>query len=103
MKFKGNGFNMWDVWYVNVEGTVHAFHLKSQPGKWNVGHLKTKDLLHFEKCEDVLHPLDEEKYPDDCLGKYTGCAYYNEKDKKIYLYYTMRNKNASEKIGLAIS
>lgn len=103
MKYKGIDFDMWDAWYMNANSEIHGFHLKLQPEEWSVGHIKTKDLLHFEKCNDVLFPRDEEKYPDDCLGKYTGCAYYNEKDKKAYLFYTMRNKNASEKIGLAIS
>lgn len=102
MKYKGSYFNMWDAWYMNVNDTIHAFHLKSHPGEnWNVGHVYTKDLLHFKKMRDVLETLPEEKYPDDCLGKYTGCAI--EKDGTYYLYYTMRDRVGSEKIGLAIS
>jgi len=102
MKYKGTYFDMWDTWYLNVDDTVHGFHLKSHSGEnWNVGHIYTKDLLHFNKMRDVLETLPEEKYPDDCLGKYTGCAI--EKDGKYYLYYTMRDANKSEKIGLAIS
>ena len=50
---------------------------------------------------DVLETLPEEKYPDDCLGKFTGCTV--EKDGKYYLFYTMRDRYRSEKIGLAIS
>ncbi len=102
MKYKGTYFDMWDTWYLNVNDTVHGFHLKAHSGEnWNVGHVYTKDLLHFYKMRDVLETLPEDMYPDDCLGKYTGCAV--EKDGKYYLYYTMRDINKSEKIGLAIS
>lgn len=102
MKYKGTYFNMWDTWYLNVNDTVHGFHLKAHSGEnWNVGHIYTEDLLHFKKMRDVLEALPEEKYPDDCLGKYTGCAV--EKDGIYYLYYTMRDRVSSEKIGLAIS
>lgn len=101
MKYKGIGFNMWDAWYLNVNNTIHAFYLKEQTGNWNVGHIYTEDLLHFNKMSDVLEPLPEDKYPDDCLGKYTGCAI--QKDDTYYLYYTMRDKVCSEKIGLATS
>ncbi len=103
MKYKGNDYNMWDAWYMNVKGRVHGFHLKAQDSLWNVGHVVTDDLLHFTKCEDILKPLDEKTHPDDCLGKYTGCAYYDEKSGRAYVYYTMRDKNCSEKIGVAIS
>lgn len=102
MKYKGTYFNMWDAWYVNDNDTVHAFHLKEHAGEnWNVGHIYTKDLLHFKPMRDILETLPEEKYPDDCLGKFTGCAVM--KDGVCYLYYTMRDKNRSEKIGLATS
>jgi len=102
MKYKGTYFNMWDAWYLNVDDTIHSFHLKSHPGEnWNVGHVCTKDLLHFTKLRDVLETLPEEKYPDDCLGKFTGCAV--EKDGIYYLFYTMRDRFRSEKIGLATS
>ena len=102
MKYKGSYFNMWDAWYLNHGETVHAFHLKSHAGdNWNVGHVYTKDLLHFHKMRDVLETLPEEQYPDDCLGKFTGCAV--EKDGTYYLFYTMRDRFRSEKIGLALS
>ncbi len=100
MKYKGKDFNMWDAWYLNVGEVVHAFHLKSQPGEWNVGHVYTRDLLHFNKCEDILKPLGD-KNPQDCLGKFTGCAYTDRKTGRHYVYYTMRNKIGSEKIGAA--
>lgn len=102
MKYKGTYFDMTDTWYLNVGGSVHGFHLKMHDGDdWNVGHICTDDLLHFHKLTDILNPLPEEEYPDDCLGKYTGCAI--EKDGVYYLYYTMRDRVCSEKIGLAIS
>ena len=81
MKFKGQGYEMWDAWYLPDNEGVHVFHLKNQPTPWNVGHLYTNDLLHFEKKEDILQPLNEKDYPDDCLGKFTGCAYYDTKKK----------------------
>lgn len=102
MKYKGSYFEMWDAWYLNLNDTVHAFHLKNHAGEnWNVGHLRTQDLLHFQPLRDVLETLPEEQYPDDCLGKFTGCAV--EKDGICYLYYTMRDSVRSEKIGLATS
>lgn len=102
MRYKGSYYNISDTWYLNVNNTVHAFHLKLHDGEnWNIGHIKTNDLLHFKRMRDVLETLPEEQYPDDCLGKFTGCAV--EKDGLYYLYYTMRDKYRSEKIGLAIS
>ena len=102
MKYKGTYFDMWDTWYLNDDGRIHGFHLKSHPGQdWNVGHICTDDLLHFKKMRDVLEALPEEQYPDDCLGKFTGCAV--KKGGKYYLFYTMRDRYRSEKIGLAVS
>lgn len=50
MKYKGTYFNMADAWYLNNNNTIHVFHLKSHSGEnWNVGHLYTDDLLHFNK------------------------------------------------------
>lgn len=109
MKYKGKDFNMWDAWFLNVDGRVHAFHLKGSEDlkkvgtKWSLGHLYTDDLLHFHVCGDVLPPLDEETYPEDCLGKFTGCAVTNPKTGEHYIYYTMRNRAESEKIGLAVT
>ena len=102
MKYKGSYFDMWDAWYLNDNGRVYGFHLKSHPGEnWNVGYVYTDDLLHFKKLRDVLETLPEEQYPEDCLGKFTGCAV--KKDGQYYLFYTMRDRYRSEKIGLAIS
>lgn len=103
MKYKGDTFQMWDTWFMNVHGTVHGFHLKALGYEGSIGHVVTRDLLHFTREEDVLPPLSAETHPDDCLGKYTGCAYYNEEDTTAYVYYTMRNSFGSEKIGLATS
>lgn len=104
MKYKGTYFDMWDAWYMKANGKIHGFHLKSHPGdNWNVGHVVTDDLLHFKTCRDILTPFSEETHPDDCKGKYTGSAYYDEKSGTAYVYYTMRDGNASEKIGLATS
>ena len=103
MKYKGQSFDMWDTWYMNVHGTVHAFHLKAQPGTWDIGHIVTDDLLHFRPCPAILPPLSEETHPNDCLGKFTGCAYYDDTTDKAYVYYTMRRSCGGESIGVAIS
>ena len=103
MKYIPYDYKMWDAWFMNANGRVHAFHLKKQSGEWNIGHAVTDDLLHFTKCEDILKPLPEETHPDDCLGKFTGCAWYESNEKKAYVYYTMRARDGSEKTGLATS
>lgn len=102
MKYKGTYFDMADTWYLNVGESVHGFHLKWNLGdNYNVGHVQTSDMLHFHTLPDILDPLPEEEYPDDCRGKFTGCAI--EKDGTYYVYYTMRDRVCSEKIGLATS
>ncbi|MBE7030462.1 MAG: hypothetical protein E7409_03420 [Ruminococcaceae bacterium] len=109
MKYKGKDFNMWDAWFLNVDGRVHALHLKGNEDltkigtKWSLGHVYTDDLLHFQRCEDVLPPLDETRFPEDCQGKFTGCAITEQESGEHYIYYTMRNKIESEKIGLAVT
>ncbi len=104
MKYSGNDtWIMGDMWSLVVDDTLHGFHLKWGLGEdASVGHIYSDDLLHYTACEDILHPLSKEAYPDDCLMKWTGCC-MNGKDGLHYIYYTMRNENGDEKIGVSIS
>ena len=46
MKYRGNQTNMWDAWFLNVEGCIHAFHLQ----------LPRKECtLPPEECQAVSH------------------------------------------------
>ena len=37
MKYKGTYYEMWDAWFMNVNGTIHGFYLKSLSGEdWNL-------------------------------------------------------------------
>ena len=102
MRYKGRDYNLWDTWYLNDAGVVHGFHLKLD-GNDAVGHIVSTDLLHWKYCGDLLPKLDESQYPEDCLQKYTGCAFTNPADGVHYIYYTMRDRFTSEKIGLVRS
>lgn len=103
MKYKGkDDWILGDTWGLVADGKFHGIHIKWSNQETPLGHIVSSDLLHYEFVDDVFHPLPEDKYPQDCLMKYTGCA-ITGKDKKHYIYYTMRNKNADEKIAVAFS
>ncbi len=103
MKFKSDGnWTMGDMWGLVTDDVFHGIHIKWSDTETPLGHICSSDLLHYTALDDVLHPLPEDKYPNDCLMKFTGCC-MTGKDNKHYIYYTMRNKNASEKIAVAIS
>lgn len=95
---------MCDGWYLNVNDRIHAFNLKlfGSTDNLSIAHAYTDDLLHFHICEDILPPLKNEELPEDYLDKWTGCA-YTAPNGTHYIYYTMRNKKESQKIGLALS
>jgi len=110
MKYHAEQTKMWDAWFLNVNGQIHAFHLQ-MPLKdctlpyeeaWSVGHAVSDDLLHWKQCPNVLPPLMDDNNQKDFGFKFTGCS-YQEKDK-YYLYYTMRDKaTTSQRIGVALS
>jgi beta-fructofuranosidase len=109
MKYRGIETNMWDAWFININGRVHAFHLQL-PGSGNslpedekhaVGHIYSDDLIHWTRCPSILYPLNEidEK---DYQQKFTGCA--AEIEGKYLIFYTMRDKErGNQRIGVAIS
>ena len=105
MKYKGrNDWIFGDMWGLVVDGVFHGIHIKwSKTGEETpLGHVTSKDLLHFTACDDILYPLPESEYPMDCLMKFTGCC-MTAKNGLHYIYYTMRTSNADEKIALAVS
>lgn len=110
MKYHADKTKMWDAWFLNIDGTVHAFHLQMPlqdsdlpfAEAWSIGHAISSDLIHWIQCPNILPPLQDERDPKDFGSKFTGCAI--EKDGKYYLYYTMRDKvNYDQRIGVAIS
>lgn len=104
MKYKGKDYEMCDAWFLNVNDRIHSFNLKL-PGSTedlSVAHSYTDDLLNFHRCDDILQPLKNETLPEDYLDKWTGCG-YTAPDGTHYIYYTMRNKYESQKIGVAFS
>lgn len=100
-KYTGQSCQMCDAWYLNVEERIHVFNLRLPEG-YSVGHAYTDDLLSFNICDDILPVLPEKDFPEDCLSKYTGCA-ITGKDGLHYIYYTMRNSEGRQQIGLATS
>ena len=108
MKYRPNGMMMWDTWCINVNGKVHAFHLNflvpnspfTAEDAACMGHAISTDLLNWDECERILPP-NHEKNPIDSEQKWTGSVV--EKDNQFYLFYTMRDSNNNQRIGLAIS
>lgn len=110
MKYHAQYTNMWDAWFLNVDGKTHAFHLQipekdcplTYEDMWSFGHAVSDDLLHWSQCPNVLPPLRNDDNTKDYHFKFTGCA--AEKDGKYYLFYTMRDKEGTnQRIGVAIS
>jgi len=108
MKYRATGTYMWDAWFINVEGRVHAFHLKLSGDectlpveeRYAVGHIFSDDLIHWTPCPSILPPL----YNDviDYQQKFTGCA--DQIDGKYIVYYTMRDKEkGNQRLGAVIS
>lgn len=112
MKLTCDFGHMHDTWFGNVNGQVHAFHLKLSPAQDaldTVGHAVSSDLLHWTRLPDTLPPLRGEN-ERDYHEKFTGCfmirpAALNGGQQEDYLlYYTMRDKRAgNQRIGVAIS
>ena len=105
MRYHGKDFDMHDAWFLNVDGVLHAFHLRNyRPGtehiEWPVGHVVSRDLLHFEAMPDILPPLLDSQNPMDFGGKFTGCCYTDPSDGSHLVYYTMRdNQRTSQRFG----
>lgn len=105
MRYHGKDFDMHDAWFLNVDGVLHAFHLRNyHPGashiEWPIGHLVSRDLLHFEARPDILPPLLDPQNPKDFGGKFTGCCFTDAKDHSHLIYYTMRdNLRTNQRFG----
>ena len=110
MKYRKPGLDFWDAWFLEADGEVHAFHMQVPDGTVplsdaegrSVGHLTSKDLLHWTFRGNVLEPLMDPDRPQDYHQKFTGCAF--RENGVTYLYYTMRDlESCSQRIGLATS
>ncbi len=110
MNEKSIGKTIHDGWYLNVNETIHGFHLQ-EPEEWDtpIAHIVSEDLLHWRRLRDVLHPDSEQDYPLDCRSRYTGSAVMKPAEQpgapdQCLLFYTMRdNVKTHQRIGLAIS
>lgn len=110
MNYHPKGMRIWDTWYINRNGEIHAFYLQRlRPGSTrtereadSIGHAVSRNLLDWIELPNVLEPGEPGSGEDMCL--FTGCAY--EKDGRCYLYYTMRDSRdggSTQQIGLAVS
>lgn len=110
MNYHPNGMRMWDTWYLNHEGEVHAFHLQVlAPGShrtlreaYGIGHAVSRNLLDWQELPNALEPGVEGSGED--LNLFTGCAF--EREGSCYLFYTQRdsrNEGRIQRIALAVS
>lgn len=82
MKYHAQQTSMWDAWYLNVKGRIHAFHLQNplkdctlpETTACCVGHAVSDGLLHWQQCAGVLPPLKDDANPQDYHAKFTGGA-----------------------------
>ena len=109
IQYAPDNYNMWDNWYVEIDGVVHLIHLKGlkdgvgydqdAEAQRGFGHAISTDLVHWEEQDDILNVADSDN-PYDVDFRYTGSAIYH--DGKCYVYYTMRRWNG-QRIGVAVS
>mgnify|MGYP006285086231 FL=1 len=45
---------LWDSWLFEWQSTAHLFYLASQNGQGRIGHCTSTDLVHWERCEDIV-------------------------------------------------
>lgn len=110
MNYHPNGMRMWDTWYLNHEGAVHAFHLqvlapesqRTLREAYGIGHAVSYNLLDWKELPNALEPGEVGSGED--LNIFTGCAF--EREGACYLYYTQRdsrNEGRIQRIALAVS
>lgn len=110
MNYHPKGMSMWDTWYLNHDGEVHAFHLqvlapeseRTLREAYGIGHAVSRNLLDWKELPNALEPGEAGSGED--LNLFTGCAF--EKDGTCYLYYTQRdsrNEGRIQRIALATS
>jgi beta-fructofuranosidase len=103
---------LWDSWFFEREGAVHAFYLQARPStnpdekheRWvTIGHAVSNNFRDWSECATALEPGSGKAW--DSLALWTGSVI--EKDRKYYMFYTGRNSDPGkmwiQKIGLAVS
>lgn len=114
MNYSPPDYHVWDVWYLNRNDEVHAFHLMNRrlrPGEDAekyptdanaLEHAVSRNLLDWETLPPLLAP--DPGNPEDDLQAWTGSALWHE--GQGHLFYTMRGgatQAREQKIGLARS
>ncbi len=110
MNYRPDGMKLWDAWYLNHNGKVHAFYMqglapnsqRSKKEAAGIGHAVSDNLLDWKELPTAVLP--GEKGSGEDLNYFTGCA--TEKDNTCYLYYTRRatdDDGLAQSIGLAQS
>jgi len=103
MKTKGLDGTMHDAWYIEKDGTVHAYHLQQGDKMLPLGHISSDDLINWRHHKSILPPLTDDSIPDDYYEKWTGCT-FSLPDKEGYaIYYTMLAKDHNQSIGMAVT
>lgn len=110
MNYRPSGMKIWDTWYLNHNGEVHAFYMQSLAPQSRrsvqeangIGHAVSRNLLDWKELPVALLPGEAGSGED--LSIFTGCA--AEKDGVCYLYYTQRaseDEGRTQRIALATS
>ena len=110
MNYRPSGMKIWDTWYLNHHGEVHAFYMqglaphshRSAREAGGIGHAVSRNLLDWKELPVALLPGEAGSGED--LNIFTGCA--TEKDGVLYLYYTQRaseDEGRTQRIALATS
>jgi beta-fructofuranosidase len=89
-----------DVWPYHdiVSGITHLYFLRAITGTgrhWSIGHLTSKDLIHWEDHGIVLAPGEDGAFDD--LGLATGSVIQH--DGQYYMAYTAHSKRDEPKAG----
>ena len=106
-----DGFWVWDSWYVEHAGVVHAFYLKAPTSLGDpdlrhaharIGHSVSRDLIGWTSLPDALGPGADGDFDD--LAIWTGSIVRHE--GVWHLFYTgveKRTRTRTQRIGHATS
>lgn len=112
MNYSPRRMQVWDAWYMPVDGVVHAYHLQ----RWRppapqgpaareedaLGHAVTRNLLDWEERKPAFWPA--EGNPLDDMQPWSGCAIWH--NHQAHMFYTMRGSASRaqvQAVGLATS